>query len=119
MQVGFRHFDSPTLGWLEGALRAGGTTRHALARELCERTGWRNSLGRPCLSAAAKALPALAEHLQLELPPARETPQFAAARPGPGRRGSRREAGTARLKSSARSRSSRSATPATAGSGRR
>ena len=60
MQVGLRHFDSQTLDWFAGALRSGEATRHGLARELCERTGWRNALGRPCLSAAAKALPALA-----------------------------------------------------------
>ena len=74
MQVGLRHFDSLTLDWLAGALRSGGFTRHALARELCERTGWRNALGRLCLSAAAKALPALAERVGLDLPPARDVP---------------------------------------------
>ena len=74
MQVGLRHFDSQTLGWLAGSLRAGGTTRHALARGLCERTGWRNARGRPCLTAAARALPALADHLGLELPPPRTVP---------------------------------------------
>ena len=74
MQVGLRHFDSLTLDWLAGALRSGGFTRHALARELCERTGWRNALGRLCLSAAAKALPALAKRVGLDLPPARDVP---------------------------------------------
>ena len=38
MQVGLRHFRSCTLDWLAGSLRAGGATRHALARGLCERT---------------------------------------------------------------------------------
>jgi len=79
MQVGLRHFDSQTLDWLAGALRAGDHTRHGLARELCERTGWRNALGRPCLSAAAKALPPLAGHLGLGLPPARAVPAWAVA----------------------------------------
>ncbi len=74
MQVGLRHFDSQTLDWLAGALRSGEHTRHALTRELCERTGWRNALGRLCLSAAAKALPALAERVGIELPPARAVP---------------------------------------------
>ena len=74
MQVGLRHFDSLTLDWFAGALRSGGFTRHALARELCERTGWYNALGRLCLSAAAKALPALAKRVGLDLPPARDVP---------------------------------------------
>ncbi len=74
MQVGLRHFDSQTLDWFAGALRSAAATRHDLARELCERTGWRNALGRPCLSAAAKVLPALAERVGLELPPPRSTP---------------------------------------------
>ena len=74
MQVGLRHFDSLTLDWFAGALRSGGFTRHALARELCERTGWHNALGRLCLSAAAKALPALAKRVGLDLPPARDVP---------------------------------------------
>ena len=79
MQVGLRHFDSRTLDWLAVALRSGEHTRHALARELCERTGWLNALGRPCLSAAAAALPALAERIGTELPPARDVPDPAAA----------------------------------------
>ena len=79
MQVGLRHFDSQTLDWLAGALRSGGLSRHALGRELCERTGWRNAPGRLCLSAAAKALPVLAERLGLELPPPRDVPDPAAA----------------------------------------
>ncbi len=79
MQVGLRHFDSQTLDWLAGALRSGGPSRHALGRELCERTGWRNAPGRLCLSAAAKALPVLAERLGLELPPPRDVPDSTAA----------------------------------------
>ncbi|MDE0114557.1 MAG: hypothetical protein OXN84_20005 [Albidovulum sp.] len=55
-------------------MRSGEHTRHALARELCERTGWLNALGRPCLSAAAAALPALAKRIEIELPPARDMP---------------------------------------------
>ena len=74
MQVGLRHFDLRTLDWLTVALRSGKHTRHAPARELCERTGWLNALGRPCLSAAAAALPALAERIGTELPPARDVP---------------------------------------------
>ena len=69
MQVGLRHFDSQTLDWLAGALRTGGLSRHALGRGLCVRTGWCDVRGKPCLSAAAKALPVLAARLGLELPP--------------------------------------------------
>ncbi len=79
MQVGLRHFDSQTLDWLSGRLRSGEAIRHGLARELCERTGWLNALDRPCLSAAAKALPALAKRLGLELPPPRDVPDPTAA----------------------------------------
>ena len=79
MHVGLRHFDSPTLDWFADALRSGDFTRHALARDLCERTGWRNPLDALCLSAAAKALPTLAERLGLELPPARDVPDPATA----------------------------------------
>ena len=79
MHVGLRHFDSQTLDWLAGRLRSGEATRHGLARELCERTGWRNSLGDPCLSAAAKALPALSERIGIDLPAPRSVPDPAAA----------------------------------------
>ena len=67
-------FCSQTLDWLAGALRDGGHTRYALGRALCERTGWRNPKGALCLSAAAKALPALAERLGLGPAPPREAP---------------------------------------------
>ena len=69
MQVGLRHFDSRTLDWLAVALRSAEHTWHALAREPCERTGWFNALGRPCLSAAAPA-----ERIGTELPLARDMP---------------------------------------------
>ncbi len=55
LQVGLRHFDSRTPDWFAGALCSADATRHGLARELCERTGWRNAPGRPCLSAAGAA----------------------------------------------------------------
>ncbi len=82
MQVGLRHFDSHTLDWLVAALRSGEHTRHALARELCARTGWLNALGRPCLSAPPPP-PALAERIGIELPPARDRPDPAAAPAAP------------------------------------
>ncbi len=79
MQVGLRHFDSLTLDWLADRLRLGGDTRHGLARALCERTGWLNARSQPCVPAAAKALPVLAERLGLELPPPRTAPDPASA----------------------------------------
>ena len=79
MQFGLRHFDSQTLAWFADALRSGEFTRHGLARELCARTGWRNPLGALCISAASKALPALAERVGLALPPARDVPDPALA----------------------------------------
>ncbi len=79
MQVGLRHSGSQTPGWLAGALRSGGTGRHAPGRGPVGRTGWRNARGKPCLSAAAKALPVLAGRLGLELPPPRAVPDPTAA----------------------------------------
>ncbi len=64
---------------LAGALRSGGTGRHAPGRGPVGRTGWRNARGRPCLSAAAKAPRVLAGRLGLELPPPRAVPDPAAA----------------------------------------
>ncbi len=79
MQVGLRHLGSRTPDRLAGALRSGGATRHALARGLCERTGWLNARGRPCIQTAAKALPVLAGRPGLALPPPRAAPEAAAA----------------------------------------
>ncbi len=79
MRAGLRHSGSRTPGWLAGALRSGGTGRHAPGRGPVGRTGWRNARRGPCLSAAAKALPVLAGRLGLELPPPRAVPDPAAA----------------------------------------
>ena len=79
MHFGLRHFDSQTLAWFADALRSGEFTRHGLARELCDRTGWLNRRGQRCLSAAAKALPVLADGVGLALPPARKVPDPARA----------------------------------------
>ncbi len=70
MQVGLRHLDSGALAWLAGVFCSGDVAGHARNRELCERTGRRRALGRPCLSAAA--LPALPERIGNELPSARD-----------------------------------------------
>ena len=37
-----------TVQWLQQALRQGGFSRAGLARELCERDGWRNARGKLC-----------------------------------------------------------------------
>ncbi len=79
MRAGLRHSGSRTPGWLAGALRSGGTGRHAPGRGPVGRTGWRNARGRPCLPAAAKAPRVLAGRLGLELPPPRDVPDPAAA----------------------------------------
>ena len=79
MHFGLRHFDSQTLAWFADTLRSGEFTRHGLARELCDRTGWLNRRGQRCLSAAAKALPVLADGVGLALPPARDVPDPARA----------------------------------------
>ncbi len=57
--------------WLKGAIKAGGMTRHALARGLCEHEDWRNARGGLCTSSAGKALPGLARALGVSLPAAR------------------------------------------------
>ena len=74
MHFGLRHFDSQTLAWFADASRCGEFTRHGLARELCDRTGWLNRRGKRCRSAAANALPVLADGVELALPPARDVP---------------------------------------------
>ncbi len=56
--------------WLKDAVTAGGLSRYALARGLCEREDWRNACGRLCTASAGKALPKLARELGLELPAA-------------------------------------------------
>ena len=58
-----------TVQWLQRALRQGGFSRAGLARELCERDGWRNPRGKLCAASARKALPRLAQQLRLALPP--------------------------------------------------
>ena len=50
-----------TVRWLQWALQRGGFSRAGLARELCERDGWRNPRGKLCAASARKALPRLAK----------------------------------------------------------
>ena len=74
MQIGLRHFSAASIDWLTGAVGEDGRTRHALARELCERENWRNARGVPCVAQASKALHQLTDKLGLSLPEARPMP---------------------------------------------
>ena len=82
MRIGLRILKPGTVRWLGEALRQQQLSRHALARQLCEREDWRNPRGRPCVASARVALPALARQLGLDLPAARQPPS-AAPRAGP------------------------------------
>ena len=70
MRIGLRLLKPETVQWLRRALRAGGSSRAALARGLCEQDAWRNARGELCAASARKALPGLAQQLGLELPAA-------------------------------------------------
>ncbi len=70
MRIGLRMLKPETVQWLQRALQQGGCSRAGLARELCERDGWRNPRGKLCAASARKALLRLAEQLGLALPPA-------------------------------------------------
>ena len=74
MQIGLRHFSAASIDWLTRAVGEDGRTRHALARELCERENWRNARGVPCVAQASKALHQLTDKLGLSLPEARPMP---------------------------------------------
>ena len=81
MQIGLRHFCAETLSWFEGAVREGGASRGALAKELCARSNWRNTQGEPCVASARKILPRLASQLELRLPAAAAPPPLGDALP--------------------------------------
>ena len=68
MQIGLRQFSADTVEWLRQAVSADGASRSGLAAELCEREGWHNAGGDPCVSSARKVLPLLAAKLGLSLP---------------------------------------------------
>ena len=74
MQIGLRHFSGASIEWLTLAVGEAGRTRHALAREFCERENWRNARGLPCVAQASKALLQLTDKLGLSLPEARRMP---------------------------------------------
>ena len=68
MQIGLRQFSADTVERLGQAVSAEGASRSGLAAELCEREGWHNAGGDPCVSSARKVLPRLAAKLGLSLP---------------------------------------------------
>ncbi len=82
MQVGLRHLRADTVEWLKAAAAEDGRTRHALARELCEREDWRNARGQPCVSQARGVLPGIAKRAGFVLPAARPGPRRTPGRPG-------------------------------------
>ena len=53
MRVGKRLLKPQTVTWLRDALQEGELTRSAIARELCERDGWKNRQGVPCADAGS------------------------------------------------------------------
>ncbi len=77
MQTGMRHFSAETIAWLAGASEAG-WGRYQLAAALCEREGWVNDAGRPCVTSARLALPEIARRhgfrLAMGTPPPRAGP---------------------------------------------
>ena len=79
MRIGLRHYASETIDWLKSELSAGTCTRTFLARELCEREGWRNTKGRLCVASARAALPKLSSAIGLPLPEARRMGGVSAA----------------------------------------
>ena len=66
MQIGMRHFSSETMACLAGAAEAG-LGRYELAAELCERAGWVNAAGAPCVTSARLALPEIARRYGFRL----------------------------------------------------
>ena len=80
MQVGLRQFGDADIEWFKAAALSPDYSRYGLARELCERAGWRNSAGRLCLADAYQALPRLAAGAGVRLPALRAArPQAAAS----------------------------------------
>ena len=66
MRVGKRLLKPETVTWLREVLQEGELTRSAIAREQCERDGWKNRQGVPCAASARTAL-ALPATLRLAL----------------------------------------------------
>ena len=70
MQIGLRQFETEVIEWFKRAATGGDYTRSALARELCERSEWRNPKGQLCEAQARKVLPKLASEVSIKLPKA-------------------------------------------------
>ena len=70
MKVGLRHFGDDSVRWFQQASVSGELTRTGLARQLCERSDWRNPQGKLCIDQASKILPRLAAKLKVSLPSA-------------------------------------------------
>ena len=68
MQVGLRQFGNADAEWFKSAALRSDYSRYGLAKELCERVGWRNSAGQLCLTDAYLALPKLAGQVGVKLP---------------------------------------------------
>ncbi len=68
MKIGLRQFGDETVHWFRQAAASGELTRSGLARELCERTDWRNQRGDLCLAQARTVVPQLAARLNIPLP---------------------------------------------------
>lgn len=68
MQIGVRRYEHEVVEWFRRSAASPDYTRARLARELCERTDWRNVKGELCEAQARKALPKLARELRVKLP---------------------------------------------------
>ena len=68
MQVGMRQFSAGSVEWLRSEAAAG-AGRQSLAAGPVDREGWVNGAGAPCLVPARLALPEIARHFDVPLPP--------------------------------------------------
>ncbi len=81
MQIGTRMISADTAAWFQRTAASGETSRHGLARGLCEREDWRNARGALCVASAKRALPKLARELHVALPAKRACRLVSNARP--------------------------------------
>ncbi len=68
MQIGLRQFGSEEVEWFREAAESGRYSRYALAKALCDQTGWLNAGGDLCVTQAFVALPKLAAECGVSLP---------------------------------------------------
>ncbi len=104
MQAGTRMISADTAAGFRRTAASGETSRHGLARGLCEREDWRNARGALCVASAKRARPQLARELHVALPAKRACRLVPNARPEVARSesavtlsGSLRELGEVRL----------------------